>query len=113
MPARELAARRVGAQPGHGPDADQRAEGQGRDGDAPAEPIDQLGHQMDGQQGEQEAGRGLHGQHGADQVGCRELGDAGRELCRGRDHRDAPDEAEDGRPERRAAGLCSVDLRLS
>ena len=59
----------TGAQAGHGPDAEEGADGERGEGEAPADGVDHGRHQMHGGQRQQEAEAGLHGQHGADRAG--------------------------------------------
>ncbi len=84
----------MGAQARHGPDPQERPDGERHERIPPAHPLHPERHQVDGDQRQREAERGLEREHGADQFGLRELDDRGRELRRIGDDGDAPDQAD-------------------
>jgi predicted aminopeptidase len=90
------------AQCQHAGNAEGGPQGQHGKHRAPAQQVQQRGHQLDGQQGEQEAEAGLQGEGGADVARIRELAHCGAELGAVGDHLEAPAQAQRRQQQRMA-----------
>ena len=90
--------RRMRAQPRHRPDADGRADGQRHERIAPAQRGHQVRHQVDRDERQREAERGLQVSIVPTRAGRHSSRDRRRELRRIRDDGDAPDDARRDEP---------------